>query len=121
LIKFRWRRRKKSKMRLRTGVYMGVSGPNYETPAEIRVSPALAPTLSMTPSEAIVARQCAWPAGNSCITNRQAATKGRALLHQDVPPWGSKKDEMPVLKKPRCDSPPNLHKYHVRAQDQKVS
>ena len=60
LIKLAKAAAKKSKLRLRTGVYMAVSGPNYETPAEIRAFRRLgADAIGMsTVPEAIVARQC---------------------------------------------------------------
>jgi purine-nucleoside phosphorylase len=90
---------KKTKMRLRTGVYMAVSGPNYETPAEIRAYRRLgADAIGMsTVPEAIVARQCGVAvAGISCITNKAGGDeKAGLLLHQDVLAMGeSKKDEM---------------------------
>jgi purine-nucleoside phosphorylase len=90
---------KKSKMRMRTGVYMAVSGPNYETPAEIRAYRRLgADAIGMsTVPEAIVARQCGLAvAGISCITNKAGGDeKAGVLVHQDVLAMGeSKKDEM---------------------------
>jgi purine-nucleoside phosphorylase len=90
---------KKNKLRLRTGVYMAVSGPNYETPAEIRAYRRLgADAIGMsTVPEAIVARQCGLTvAGISCITNKAGGDeKTGVLVHQDVLAMGeSKKDEM---------------------------
>jgi purine-nucleoside phosphorylase len=90
---------KKSKLRLRTGVYVAVSGPNYETPAEIRAFRRLgADAIGMsTVPEAIVARQCGLAvAGISCITNKAGGDeKTGVLVHQDVLAMGeSKKDEM---------------------------
>jgi inosine/guanosine/xanthosine phosphorylase family protein len=90
---------KKSKLRLRTGVYVAVSGPNYETPAEIRAFRRLgADAIGMsTVPEAIVARQCGLAvAGISCITNKAGGDeKAGVLVHQDVLAMGeSKKDEM---------------------------
>jgi purine-nucleoside phosphorylase len=74
-------------LRLRSGVYLAVAGPSYETPAEIRAFARLgadAAGMSTVP-EAIVARQCGLRvAGLSCITNL-AAGRGNALLsHADV-------------------------------------
>jgi len=78
---------RKLKMRLRSGVYLAVSGPSYETPAEIRAFARLgADAVGMsTVPETIVARQCGMAvAGLSCITNL-AAGRGNALLsHADV-------------------------------------
>jgi purine-nucleoside phosphorylase len=90
---------KKSKLRLHRGVYMAVSGPNYETPAEIRAYRRLgADAIGMsTVPEAIVARQCGLAvAGISCITNKAGGDeKAGVLVHQDVLAMGeSKKDEM---------------------------
>jgi purine-nucleoside phosphorylase len=99
LIKVALTAAKKSKLRLRTGVYMAVSGPNYETPAEIRAFRRLgADAIGMsTVPEAIVARQCGLAvAGISCITNKAGGDeKAGVLVHQDVLAMGeSKKDEM---------------------------
>jgi purine-nucleoside phosphorylase len=90
---------KKSKLRLHTGVYMAVSGPNYETPAEIRAFRRLgADAIGMsTVPEAIVARQCDLAVvGISCITNKAGGDeKAGLLMHRDVLAMGeSKKDEM---------------------------
>jgi purine nucleoside phosphorylase len=90
---------KASRLRLRTGVYLAVSGPNYETPAEIRAFRRLgADAVGMsTVPEAIVARQCGLAvAGVSCITNIAGGdTKTGVLVHQDVLNMGeSKRQEM---------------------------
>ena len=90
---------KASRLRLRKGVYLAVSGPNYETPAEIRAFRRLgADAVGMsTVPEAIVARQCGLAvAGVSCITNMAGGdTKTGVLVHQDVLNMGeSKKEEM---------------------------
>jgi purine-nucleoside phosphorylase len=78
---------RKLKMQLRSGVYLAVSGPSYETPAEIEAFARLgADAVGMsTVPETIVARQCGMAiAGLSCITNL-AAGRGNALLsHADV-------------------------------------
>src|SRR5271157_6301479 len=90
---------KASRLRLRTGTYLAVSGPNYETPAEIRAFRRLgADAVGMsTVPEAIVARQCGLAvAGVSCITNIAGGdTKTGVLIHQDVLTMGeSKREEM---------------------------
>ena len=78
---------KKSKVRLRSGVYLAVSGPSYETPAEIHAFARLgADAVGMsTVPEAIVARQCGLNvAGLSCITNLAAGRNKSALSQKDV-------------------------------------
>jgi purine-nucleoside phosphorylase len=76
-----------SKQKLRQGVYLAVSGPSYETPAEIRALAALgADAVGMsTVPEAIVARQCGLRvAGVSCITNLAAGISKEKLSHDEV-------------------------------------
>lgn len=78
---------KKVKFRLRSGVYLAVSGPSYETPAEIRAFARLgADAVGMsTVPEAIVARQCGLAVGGlSCITNLAAGRGNGLLSHADV-------------------------------------
>ena len=72
---------------LRQGVYMMFSGPNYETPAEIRMARILgADAVGMsTVPEAIVAAQCGIKClGISCITNLAAGVSPTKLSHQEV-------------------------------------
>jgi purine-nucleoside phosphorylase len=72
---------------LRSGVYLAVSGPSYETPAEIRAYAKLgADAVGMsTVPEAIVARQCGVRvAGLSCITNLAAGRSKQPLSHAEV-------------------------------------
>lgn len=74
-------------LRLRTGVYVAVSGPSYETPAEIRAFARLgADAVGMsTVPEAIVARQCGLRvAGLSCITNLAAGCGASTVSHTEV-------------------------------------
>jgi purine-nucleoside phosphorylase len=76
-----------SKQKLQQGVYLAVSGPSYETPAEIRAFAGLgADAVGMsTVPEAIVARQCGLNvAGISCITNLAAGVGGENLSHAEV-------------------------------------
>jgi purine-nucleoside phosphorylase len=74
-------------LRLRKGVYLAVSGPSYETPAEIRAFArwgADAVGMSTVP-ETIVARQCGLRvAGLSCITNLAAGRSRTPLSHHEV-------------------------------------
>ena len=72
---------------LRQGVYMMFSGPNYETPAEIRMARILgADAVGMsTVPEALVAAQCGIKCiGISCITNLAAGVSPNKLSHQEV-------------------------------------
>jgi purine-nucleoside phosphorylase len=74
-------------IRLRKGIYLAVSGSNYETPAEIRAFGQLgADAVGMsTVPEVIVARQCGIRvAGLSCITNLAAGLSGGPLSHAEV-------------------------------------
>jgi purine-nucleoside phosphorylase len=76
-----------SKLKLQRGVYLAVSGPTYETPAEIRAFAKLgADAVGMsTVPEAIVARQCGLRvAGISCITNLAAGISKENLSHAEV-------------------------------------
>jgi purine-nucleoside phosphorylase len=75
------------KLKIRSGVYLAVSGPSYETPAEIRAFARLgADAVGMsTVPEAIVARQCGLlVAGISCITNLAAGISKEKLSHAEV-------------------------------------
>lgn len=75
------------KLKLRSGVYLAVTGPSYETPAEIRAFGALgADAVGMsTVPETIVARQCGMRvAGVSCITNLAAGRSSEPLSHKEV-------------------------------------
>jgi purine-nucleoside phosphorylase len=69
------------------GVYAGVSGPSYETPAEIRMLDRIgadAVAMSIIP-EVIAARALGMRvAGLSCITNAAAGISGRPLDHREV-------------------------------------
>ncbi len=78
---------RKANIGLKSGVYVGLSGPSYETPAEIRMLQRLggdAVGMSTVP-EVIVARQCGMRVlGVSCITNLAAGMSGNRLSHQEV-------------------------------------
>lgn len=78
---------KRARLKLREGVYIAVSGPSYETPAEIRAFAALgADAVGMsTVPEAIAARQCGLRvAAVSCITNPAAGISQGQLSHEEV-------------------------------------
>jgi inosine/guanosine/xanthosine phosphorylase family protein len=72
---------------LHEGVYLGVSGPSYETPAEIRafrIWGADAVGMSTIP-EALMGRYCGLNvAAVSCITNRAAGIGPGKLSHEEV-------------------------------------
>jgi len=76
-----------AKTKLRHGVYLAVSGPSYETPAEIGAFARLgADAVGMsTVPEVIVARQCGLRvAALSCITNLAAGISPKPLSHLEV-------------------------------------
>lgn len=78
---------KAANLKLQRGVYLAVSGPSYETPAEIRAFARLgADAVGMsTVPEVIAARQCGLNvAAVSCITNLAAGINKKTLSHADV-------------------------------------
>jgi purine-nucleoside phosphorylase len=78
---------KRAGVKLRQGVYLAVSGPSYETPAEIRAFARLgADAVGMsTVPEAIMARQFGMNvAAVSCITNLAAGLSREKLSHTEV-------------------------------------
>lgn len=81
-------------MKLREGVYLQTSGPQYETPAEIRMMRTLgASAVGMsTAAEAIAARHMGMRiAGISCITNLAAGVAGHPLSHAEVEEIGRRR------------------------------
>jgi purine-nucleoside phosphorylase len=80
-------------MELRRGIYAALSGPSYETPAEIRMLRLLgADAVGMsTVPEAIVARQMGLRVlGLSCITNMAAGVLDKPINHEDVIETGAR-------------------------------
>ena len=72
---------------LAEGVYLAVSGPSYETPAEIRAFRALGATLvgMSTVPETIAARHMGIEVlGISCVTNLAAGLGAKPLSQQEV-------------------------------------
>lgn len=78
---------KELKLTIRNGVYAAMSGPSYETPAEInmlRIMGADAVGMSTVP-EALVANYCGMKVlGISCITNSAAGVHPSRLSHKEV-------------------------------------
>jgi purine-nucleoside phosphorylase len=69
------------------GVYLAVSGPSFETPAEIRAFRTLGATLvgMSTVPETIVARHMGIQVlGISCVTNLAAGLGSKPLSHEEV-------------------------------------
>jgi purine-nucleoside phosphorylase len=86
------------------GVYAGLIGPSYETPAEIRMLGALgADAVGMsTVTEAICARHMGLRvAGISCISNLAAGLSAQPLSHREVTETGErvKADFIRLLKR----------------------
>lgn len=72
---------------LKEGVYFYMSGPSYETPAEIRAAAALGGDLvgMSTVFECITARHCGMKVlGVSCVTNMACGVKGVSVSAEDV-------------------------------------
>jgi purine-nucleoside phosphorylase len=72
---------------LAEGVYLSVSGPSFETPAEIRAFRSLGATLvgMSTVPETIVARHMGLQVlGISCVTNLAAGLGATQLSHEEV-------------------------------------
>jgi purine-nucleoside phosphorylase len=78
---------KKIGIELKKGIYAAMSGPSYETPAEInmlRIMGADAVGMSTVP-EALVANYCGIKVlGISCITNSAAGVQPTRLSHEEV-------------------------------------
>ena len=78
---------KKLGVTLKKGVYMALTGPNYETPSETKMVKLLgADAVGMsTVPEAMVANYCGMKVlGISCISNAAAGITGEVLSHQEV-------------------------------------
>jgi len=88
-------------LKLKSGVYLAVSGPTYETPAEIKAFKRLGADMvgMSTVPESIVANHMGMNvAGISCITNKAAGISKTKLSHQEVKEVALKvKDKMAAL------------------------
>jgi len=74
------------------GVYLGVQGPSFETPAEIKAFRTMGADLvgMSTVHEVIIARQCGLQVlGISCVTNMAAGVLGQPLTHGEVMETGA--------------------------------
>jgi purine-nucleoside phosphorylase len=81
---------------LAEGVYLAVSGPSFETPAEIRAFRALGATLvgMSTVPETIVARHMGVEVlGISCVTNLASGLGTTQLNHEEVFEAGRKAED----------------------------
>lgn len=87
LVDLTQKKGKELNVTVRKGVYAAMSGPSYETPAEInmlRIMGADAVGMSTVP-EALVANYCGIKVlGISCITNSAAGVHPSRLSHQEV-------------------------------------
>jgi purine-nucleoside phosphorylase len=82
---------------LEEGVYLAVSGPSYETPAEIHAFRALGATLvgMSTVPETIVARHMGIEVlGISCVTNLAAGLSATPLNHEEVHETGRRVEQL---------------------------
>jgi purine-nucleoside phosphorylase len=80
-------------LELRRGIYAALSGPSYETPAEVRMLRTLgADVVGMsTVPEAIIARQMGIKVlGFSCITNMAAGVHDEPINHEEVMETGAR-------------------------------
>ena len=94
---------KRLKQTLHEGVYLGLSGPNYETPAEIHAFRTLGADLvgMSTVPEVLAARHAGIRVlGISCVTNMAAGVTGEKLTAEEVFATGARvKNEFIALLK----------------------
>lgn len=78
---------RRERIPVKTGVYVGVHGPSYETPAEIRafrVWGAHAVGMSTVPEVIALNQMGVGVLGISCITNMAAGVLQKPLVHEEV-------------------------------------
>ena len=76
-----------TRAKLQEGIYAAVSGPSYETPAEIRMLRTIgadAVGMSTVPEVTVANQMGVRVAGISCIANRAAGLSKHKLSHQEV-------------------------------------
>ena len=74
-------------MKLREGVYIGCTGPSYETPAEIRAIRTIGASavgMSSVPEAIVCVHSGIKVLGISCISNMAAGILEQKLSHQEV-------------------------------------
>ncbi len=97
---------------LRQGVYIQLTGPNFETPAEVRMCRALgADAIGMsTGCEAVVANSMGMKiVGISCVSNLACGLSENPLSHKEVIEASDK--AAPLFKKLIRSSIVNIHSY----------
>ena len=110
-------------IRLREGVYIQLTGPNYESPSEVRMVRTLgADAVGMsTACEAIAANHMGMKiAGISCISNLACGVSNRPLSHAEVQETADK--AAPLFTKLITESIKNIyarHNYRNRKQIQR--
>jgi purine-nucleoside phosphorylase len=75
------------KIQLHEGVYAGLAGPSYETPAEIRMLRTLgadAVGMSTVPEVIVAKHQGMRVLGISCVTNHAAGVSDQTVNHEEV-------------------------------------
>ncbi len=85
---------------LKEGVYIQMPGPNYESPAEVRMCRTLgADAVAMsTACEAVAAKHCGFRiCGIACVTNPAAGMQEEPLSHEEVQAAADK--VLPVFKR----------------------
>ncbi len=87
LRRFAMKRARALGIKLRTGIYVGVQGPSYETPAEIDMMRRMgggAVGMSTVPEVIVAGHAGLKVLGISCITNPAAGVSEHALTHEEV-------------------------------------
>ena len=109
---------------VKEGVYMFFSGPNYETPAEVRMAQILgadAVGMSTVPEVIVASHSNIGVIGISCITNMAAGILNQPLSHEEVIETTQKvKSEFMNLVKTRDDlerEAPRLKKEWIQKID----